>query len=214
VNALRRRDCIPAVLYGHGVPSVSLEMLAVPFQKVWEAAGESSLIDIVVGDAAPVKAIIQDVQYDPANGKILHVDFHQVRMEEKISVDVVLRYEGESPAVKELGGTLVKERDTLPVECLPRDLVKEIVVDISSLRTFEDRIRMRDLHLPSGLRCTVNLDDIVVFVEPPRTEAELAELDTAVEEDVTKVEAVEKPKEHEEPATPEGETPAPPSKES
>lgn len=205
---LRHRGLIPAVVYGHGAPNRALTVSASVFQKVWQAAGESTLVDLQVGSEPPVKAIIQDVQFDPASGKILHIDFHQVNMKEKVEVDVELSFVGEAPAVKELGGTLVKDHDTISVECLPQDLVKEIPVDVARLKTFDDVIRVQDLALPKGLELKSPSEDIVVHIEAPRTEAELAELDQVVEEDISKVEKVEKPKTEEEP---EAEPAAPPA---
>lgn len=197
VKKLRRGGLIPSVLYGHETKTQSLSVPSLAFQKVWHVAGESSLIDMHIGNEPPVKVIIQDVQFDPLTGNVLHVDFHQVNMKEKVDVRVELHFVGESPAVKELGGTLVKDRNSIEVECLPQDLVKEIVVDIGAMKVFEDVIRMKELSLPKGLTLKGGVEDQVAHVEAPRTEAELAELDTAVEEDVTKVEKIEKPKEEE-----------------
>ncbi|MFH1171659.1 MAG: 50S ribosomal protein L25 [bacterium] len=197
-NALRKHNRIPAVVYGHTTSNIVLEVNEVPFRKVWKKAGESSLIDLKIGEADPVKAIIQDIQFEPASGKILHVDFHQVNMKEKVDVTVELHLEGESPAVKELGGTLVKDHDAIDVQCLPQDLVKEIPVHIGVLKTFDDVLRVRDLALPKGLELITDPENIIAHVEAPRTEAELAELDQTVEEDVTKVEKVEKEEKEEE----------------
>ncbi len=199
VHALRRRGAVPGVVYGHGVPTRVLEVDLIPLQRLWQAAGESTLFDLKVDGKEPVKAIIQDVQFDPASSRILHVDFHQVRMTEKLEIDVALAFTGEPPAVKELGGTLLKVLDEVKVECLPKDLVKEIVVDTTVLKTFEDAIYIRDLALPAGLTLKDHhADDLVAQVEPPRSEEELAELDKAVEEDVSKVEKVEAPATEEE----------------
>lgn len=192
-NALRRAGKIPGVLYGRDTKPISLSIDEIPFQKVWHVAGESSLIDVHVGDGRPVKALIQELQFDPASGKILHVDLHQVNMNEKIEVDITLGFEGESAAVKELGGTLVKDHDTIKVECLPQDLVRELTVDLSALQTFDDAIRVADITLPHGLTLLSKGDEILAHVEAPRSEEELAKLDEAVEEDVSAVEKIEKP---------------------
>lgn len=193
VASLRRRGFVPAVVYGHNAPTVTLTVKAGELQKLWRVAGESTLFDLKVESASPVKAIIQDVQLDPATDKILHVDFHQVKMTEKLEIEVDLEFTGEAPAVKELGGTLLKLRDKVKVECLPTDLVKSIIVDTSGLKTFDDAIHMRDLVLPKGLELKEVPDDGVAQVEPPRSEEELKALDESVEEDVTKVEKIEKP---------------------
>lgn len=199
VHALRRRGAVPGVVYGHGVPTIPFEVDLIPLQRLWQSAGESTLFDLKVDGKESVKAIIQDVQFDPTSHRILHVDFHQVRMTEKLEVDVALAFTGEPPAVKELGGTLLKVLDEVQIECLPKDLVKEIIVDTGVLKTFDNAIYIRDLALPAGLTLKGhNPDDLVAQVEPPRTEEELAELDKAVEEDVSKVEKVEAPAAEEE----------------
>lgn len=200
IKALRRAGKIPAVLYGKDTQPIALTIDEIPFQKAWHMAGESSLIDVQVGDHRPVKALIQDLQFDPASGKILHVDLHQVNMKEKIEVEITLHFEGESAAVKELGGTLVKDHDTIKVECLPQDLVRELPVDLAALKTFDEMIRIHDIPLPPGLTLLSRGDDILAHVEAPRTEEELAKLDEAVEEDVSAVEKVEKPATEEEAA--------------
>lgn len=193
-NALRQEALIPAVLYGNGVPTSSIAVDRGAFLRVWKTAGESSLIDLGLDDRVPVKVIIHDLQFDPRTNGVTHIDFHQVKMTEKVQVDVELEFTGEAPAVKELGGTLVKVRTSVPVECLPADLVKEIPVDVTGLASFDDVIHIRDLVLPKGLTVLEQPDDVVASVERPRTEAELASLTEKVEEDVSKVEKVEKPK--------------------
>ncbi len=194
----RKAGTVPAVLYGHGMKSVSLAVAYSPFEKVYREAGGSSLIDIEVDNGKPVKALIQDVQRDPLSGKFLHVDFHAVRMTEKINTEVVLKFTGESKAVKELGGILVKNLDEVKVSCLPSDLVHEIEIDISRLTTFEDQIRIRDLRVPTGIEIKEKPEEVVVLVQPPRTEEELKELEQTVVEDVQQVEKVEKEKKEEE----------------
>ncbi len=198
VRNLRRKGVIPAVMYGHGMPTLSIEMNALAFQKIWHTAGESSLIDLAIGDQPPVKAIIHDVQYDPTTNAVAHVDFHQVKMTEKVHVDIPLRFEGEAPAVKEQGGILVKVLDAIAVECLPKDLAKDITVDVSGLKAFDDAIHVRDLSIPAGLTVKNSPDDMVANVEQPRSEAELAALEEKVEEDVSAVEVEQKEKAAEE----------------
>lgn len=197
LRALRKQGRIPAVVYGHGVETRSLDVPALSFSKIFQEAGESTLIDLTVDDQPAVKTLVQEVQREPATGAILHVDFHQVKMTETVELDVALLFTGEAPAVKELGGTLVKARDALKVRCLPTDLVKEIAVDIGSLKDFDDILRVKDLVVPGGLDVLDPLEDSVVYVEAPRSEKEIEELSSAVTEDVSQVEKIEKPKEEE-----------------
>lgn len=197
LGALRKQGMIPAVVYGHGVPSLPIAVPALPFRKVFLEAGESTLIDLAIDDQPAVKTLIQEIQREPATDAIVHVDFHQVKMTEKVELDVALSFVGEAPAVKELGGTLVKARDSLKVRCLPTDLVKEIAVDVSVLKAFDEPLRVKDLTVPSGLEVLDPSEDSVVYVEAPRSEKEIEELSSAVTEDVSQVEKIEKPKEEE-----------------
>jgi large subunit ribosomal protein L25 len=179
---IRKKNLIPAVVYGHRVKSQSLSVDYNSFDKIYQKAGESSLIDLIVDGKPPIKALIKDVQFNPINQKYIHVDFHQVRMTEKLTTEILLKFIGEAPAVKELNGVLVKNLDKLRVECLPKDLVHEIEVDISSLKTFEKAIHVKDIKIPEGIQILEKIDEVVVTVIPPRTEEELKALDEKVEE--------------------------------
>lgn len=196
VKSLRRKDLLPAVVYGHGFKSTPLIVEYRPFEKIYTAAGESSLVDLIIDKKEPVRVLIQDVQTDSITGRFLHVDFHQVKMTEKITTEVVLEFVGESKAVKELGGILVRNLDKVKIECLPKDLVHTIKVDISSLNTFEGMIRVVDLKLPSGIEIKDKPEEVIALVQPPRTEEELKELEEKPEE--AKVEEVEKVEKKEE----------------
>jgi large subunit ribosomal protein L25 len=212
-SAVRREEKLPAVLYGHGVKNVNLTIDYRLFEKAYRQAGGSSLLDLQVGDAKPVKVLIQHVQKHPVSDRYMHVDFHQVRMTEKISATITLNFTGEAKAVKESGGILVKNLTEIKIECLPQDLVQEIDVPITSLNTFDDNVRVRDLVLPAGMTVKEKGDEVVVSVQPPRSEEELKSLEEKPEEAVDKVEVTGKKKEDEEEAeAKDGEAPAPEKK--
>lgn len=198
VDRLRRARMIPAVVYGHNLPSrpVSLDMGA--FDAAYKRAGSSSLIDLTVGDSGPVKALIHAVQRHPTTRRVLHVDLYQVRMSEKLEADIELNFIGESPAVKEQGGIFVRSLDKVKVTCLPADLVPSIDVDISPLKTFEDRLHVSDLVAPKGVTILDKAEEVVASVTPPRSEEELASLSEKVEENVEAVEVEKKEKPAEE----------------
>lgn len=211
---LRRQGSIPAVLYGHGIPPLALAVPERDFARAYRTAGESTLVELHVDDAKPVKVLIHETQEHPVSGKTVHVDFYQVRMDERITAEVALRFVGDAPAVKELGGVLVKNFDHLKVSCLPGDLVPEIVVESASLVTFDDVIRIRDLALPKTLEVLEKEDSVVATVIPPRSEEELKALEEKPEEDVEAIAKIEKkPKEEEGEETTEtaAGTPVPPS---
>ncbi len=194
---VRKADHIPAVVYGHGIASQTVTVPRSDFEKVFREAGESTLVTLTLQGSAPVQTLIQDVHRHPTLGTIQHVDFYQVRMDEKISNDVPLVFTGESKAMKELGGILVKNIDAIKITCLPADLPSELTVDISRLENFESRITVADIPLPKGVALETKPEEIIAVVEAPRTEDELKALDEKVEENVEAVQKVEKPAEAE-----------------
>lgn len=187
VRALRGKGLLPAVLYGHGVPNVNLVVPRDEFLRVFKMAGTSTLINLSV-DGKAQKALIHDVAYHPLTDEPLHVDFYQVKLTEKIKTEIPLKFVGEAPAVRELGGSLTVQKETVNVEALPTDLVGEIEIDISSLATFDDVITVANLKVPANIAVLNDPEEVVAVVAPPISEEELAALEAPVEE---KVEAVE-----------------------
>jgi len=197
-RSLRSEGSIPAVVYGKVKENLHIQLDEGEFRKIYQKAGESTLVDLRLEKEQPIKVIIQDMQWDPVKHNPLHVDFLAIDMNKKLTAEADLQFVGESKAVKELGGILVKNHDSLGIECLPGDLVHEIEVNLSLLATFDDRVTIGDLKLPQGVVCTENPEEVVVFVEEPRSEKELEELDTQVDTEVKDVEVEEKGKQEEE----------------
>ncbi len=165
-------DTIPAVVYGKGTTNESLKMKRIDFEKTFSAAGESNLISLDFGGAS-VKVLVKEFQRDPLKNTYTHVDFYQVNMKEKITTEIPLHFIGESKAIKELGGMLMKEINELEVECLPSDLLDHIDIDISVLATYDDVIKIGDLVLPATFRLTHNNpSDVVVVVVEPKVQVE------------------------------------------
>lgn len=167
VNKLRVQGLIPAVLYGHSIKNQNLSVKELDFTRLYNEVGESKLIDLQVDDKKPVKILIHEIQYNPLKNVIDHVDFYQIKEDEKITTEIELEFVGESPAVKELSGVLVKNYDAVEVECLPAELEKMdmIKVDLSVLKTFEDAVHIKDLKVPAGVKITVEPDEVVAMVE-------------------------------------------------
>lgn len=173
VKSLRLQGFLPAVLYGQGSAATNLTLELKEFLKVFSKAGVSSLVDLIIDDKKSSKILIHEPQIDPLKDMPIHVDLYKIRMDEKLTTEIPLKLVGESPAVKELEGNLIKNKEEIEVECLPADLVSQIEVDISVLKTFEDIIRIKDLVVPQTLTVLDNPDDTVALVNPPRSEAEL-----------------------------------------
>ena len=194
VRGLRAEGFIPAVLYGHGVPTKQLTVAKKDFDKIYRVAGESTIVLLKVGPETAVNVLIHEIQRDNVSDLISHIDFYQVKMTEKLTATVPLKFIGVPSAVKELGGTLMHPMSEVEVKSLPADLPHEIEVDVSGLSGFDQVVRVSDLKVDrSKVEILVALDTAVAMVKPPRTEEELKELETApVEVDVTTVEGVEK----------------------
>lgn len=167
-------DFVPAVLYGRGVASSSLKVKRSDIDKVISQAGESNLVTLQ-HDGGKVKVIIKEAQRSGMTGKLLNVDFFQVNMADKITTDVPLHFVGESKAVKEMSGSLIKDIDFVEVECLPSDLVDHIDVDISVLKDYHDEISIKDLVLPKGVKLTREANSVIVSVIPPRAQEAVVE---------------------------------------
>ncbi|MBI4437568.1 50S ribosomal protein L25 [Candidatus Uhrbacteria bacterium] len=204
-NTLRAQGLVPAVVYGSGTEPQSIVIDRNQFAKMYKAAGESSLVELVIDGHDALHVLIHDYQIEPLRDEVTHVDFQSVDMKKEIEAEIQLKLVGESPAVKALGGTLMTSVNEVRVKCLPSKLVRDIEVDISALSTFDDVIRLKDLVIPEGVVILDDLNLSVASVSAPRSEEELKALDEAVVEDVAAV-AVEKkeeaPAEGEEAAAP------------
>lgn len=185
VKALRTKGLMPAVMYGHNKETVALSVDQKTFSKLYHEAGSSTLIALKVDDQAPVKVLIHDVEVDALRHQPTHADFYIVNLKEKLRTEVPLVFEGVADAVDILGGTLIHVKDVLEIECLPDDLVSEIKVDLTSLKTFDDTITVADIPVPAGITFLDEPEQTLVSVAEPRSEEELAALDEAVEGEVT-----------------------------
>jgi len=196
-SSLKNNGRIPAVVYGHKVKNVLLDIDYKEFQKVLREAGESSLIELdIEGDKEKRPVLVHDLQKDPITDQFIHIDFFQTSLTEEVEVKVPLVFEGTSLAVKDLGGTLVKNISELEIKALPQNLPHEIKVSIDGLNTFLDHILVKDLILPKDIKVLVKPDEIVVSVSHPENVEE--ELAKEIEEKVEDVEKVEKEKKTEE----------------
>ena len=188
IKSLRKQGLIPAILYGHKIKSTPLTINEKEFDQVYDEAGQTTLIDLKVQDEKAQKILIHEIQADPVSDNIIHLDLLQVKMTEKLKTEVPIETEGTAPAVTDLDGSLILNKDTVEIECLPQDLIHKIEVDISRLKTFEDRILVKDLKVPENITILENPEEVAVLVTPPRTEEELAELEEVVEEKPEEVE--------------------------
>ena len=192
VGKVADKENIPGILYGRGIENVMVSLDKKKFNDTYEEAGESTVFKLALDGKDERNVLIKDIQKDVLSGMARHVDFYQVRMDEEIEAEIELVFTGESAAVKELGGILVKNMDAIQVKCLPGDLPPEMEVDITPIKTFDDYIYVKDLPFSEKVEVLVDPETVVAMVSEPRSEEELADLETEVKEDVTKVEGVVK----------------------
>lgn len=168
------KEFVAGVLYGLGVENKTLKLKANEFSKVYSSAGESNLIKLEI-DGEEKNVLIKEIQKDPIKNFITHVDFYQVDMKRVVSAEIPLKFIGESRAMKELGGLLVKNLDELSVECLPGDLLDHITVDISVIQELGQAIHVKDIKVPASFKIFNNPEDSVVTVIEPKEEAVVEE---------------------------------------
>lgn len=193
-DELREKGQIPGVLYGPGVENVSLSVGVKDLEKIYKEAGESSLITLSV-DSKKYMVLIHDMEIDSLSQNPLHVDFYQPKLDEEIIAEIPLVFEGESFAVKDLGGTLIKNAHEVEVKALPQNLPHEIKINIETLKTFEDTITVKDLNVPENVKVMKEPDEIIALVSAPQKVEE--DLEKPIEENVEGVEKVQEKKEEE-----------------
>ncbi|MEX0933273.1 MAG: 50S ribosomal protein L25 [Candidatus Paceibacterota bacterium] len=169
LDAIRKAGNIPAVLYGPKDAAESITLSRVEIESFIQKEGESSVV-ILKGDDIVKDVLIQDIQIHPVSGKIEHVDFYVIDKTKKVEISVPIEFIGESPAVKTLGGSLVKVLYELEIESLPANIPHELTVDISSLVDFESSILAGQVTLPEGVTLVTSPEETVVLTEEPREE--------------------------------------------
>jgi|WetSurMetagenome_2_1015567.scaffolds.fasta_scaffold03831_8 large subunit ribosomal protein L25 len=171
INAILEAGFVPAIVYGPKVKANKMvKVKSNELKKILSAAGESTLIELVVDGKSEGKVLIKEDQRDPVKDTLIHVDFYEVDMAKEIHTEIPLHFVGDSKAVKELSGVLIRSINEIEVRCLPADLVNHIDVDISALVTFNDVIKIHDLKLPNGIKLVHETDDVVAIVAEPKAE--------------------------------------------
>ena len=206
VKTLRQAGFLPAVLYGEGIGSRAISVPARDFEKVYREAGESTLLKVVL-DGTNHTVLIHDIAHDPLKGSPIHADFYAVRMDKVLRVSVPIVFFGESPAIKNEGGILVKVVQEIEVEAMPADLPHELRADLGRLASIHSRMLISDLPHEASVRIVADPTEVVAIVEPPRSDEAMAELSVAPTGEIKEVKterevkAAEKPKEEDEAET-------------
>lgn len=168
---LRVAGKLPAVFYGKKEASTPISIKKTDFLKVWKEAGESTVVTLNTPEGEK-ESLIQEVDLDPVSGAPRHADFYVFEKGHKVEVALPVEFAGVSPAVKDLGGILVKVLHEVKIEAMPKDLPHNIEIDISSLAQFGDQILAKDIPLPHGVELKEKPEEVVATVSAPREEKE------------------------------------------
>jgi large subunit ribosomal protein L25 len=173
---LRSGGRIPAVIYGRQAQPQNLEVLAKEMEDlIHHSVSENVLVDLAVKDDTRPKrlALVQEVQHHPLSGKVLHVDFHEVAEDEKVTVMVTVETSGEAIGVKADGGVLEHVLFRIKARGLPKDLPELITVDVTNLKIGQ-AIHLGEIQAPPGVELIGDKGIPVIAVAAPRTEEEEA----------------------------------------
>jgi len=177
LSAIRKAGKMPAVFYGKKEASTPIMLPYALFEKTFKEAGESTILHLA-GTGIDVDVLIHDVDLDPVTDKPRHADFYAIEKGKKLEIEVPVEFIGVAPAVKDLGGILVKVVHEVEISALPKDLPQKLEVDISSLVAFDSILTAKDIKLPEGVELKVKLDEVIASVYEPKEEvAEVAPVD-------------------------------------
>jgi large subunit ribosomal protein L25 len=169
-GALRRTGRTPAIFYGKRTPSTPISLSLREFEKVWKKAGKNTVVTLAAG-GDEVPTLIYEAVRHPVTGVFQHIDFYAFEKGQKLRVKVPIEFIGVSPAVKDLGGVLVKVIHNLEIEASPQDLPQKVEVDISPLAAFGSVILAKQIILPAGVTLQLSPEDVVASVYEPKEEA-------------------------------------------
>ena len=195
---LRNAERVPGVVYGKGQEALAVSMdrklLGIALHK---ASGRT--IEMKVPGQGSLHVLVREIQRHPTKHSILHVDFLAVSMTEKVRVSLAVVAEGQAPALSNPDLVLVRQLDTVEIECLPGDIPEHAVADLSTLETVHDEVLARQLKLPEKVKLLTDGDQVLFAITPSRAAA-VEEAEEAAEEapGADEVEVVKKGKKEEE----------------
>ena len=165
VKHLRRQGITPVHVFGHGIESLALQCDTKELERVLSQAGQTRLVNLKLArEKKPRTVVVREFDRDWRRGELVHVDFYQVRMEEKIRLEIPVVLIGEAPALKSKTNMLDHALGTLTVECLPAKIPGSIEVDISYLAELDQAIRVKDIPLDKDITVLNNLDLVVAKI--------------------------------------------------
>jgi large subunit ribosomal protein L25 len=176
VRFLRRQGITPVHLFRHDLKSLTLQCDTAKLERSLAQAGEIRLITLKVNNekrARPV--LVREIQRESLTSKLLHVDFYQVKMEEKVEVEIPIVLVGEAPALEAKGNRLLRELNALTVECLPAKIPTTLEVNVGSLTEPGQALRVKDIAVGSDITVSGDPEQVVVRVIAQPEEKVVAE---------------------------------------
>jgi len=163
VHKLRKEGFLPANIYGKGVKSLSVQIPYKDFEKVYKEAGLTGIIDVSVGDEIR-PSLIHNVQQDYYKHILLHADFFQVNLKEKVKTMVKIITVGEPKAVSEKLGLLIQPLSEVEIEALPTDLPDKIGVNVEPLAILDAQITVGEIKVPTGVTILTDASQVVAKI--------------------------------------------------
>jgi large subunit ribosomal protein L25 len=193
VKALRRGGLTPANVYGSQVESQSIQVSTEELRHVLKTAGRNDIIYLRLDGDDPRPTFVRDVQQNPITDAILHVDFLQISLREKVKADVPIHLVGMAPAVDTYQGILMHGLDHVSVEALPTEVPSFIEVDVTSLEEINQTLHVSDVPVPDGVTILTDMEQVIAKVAPPAVEPEpeVEEAEEAAEGEVAAEEGAE-----------------------
>lgn len=181
VKKLRKSGELPVSVFGKEIKSKALTVNAIEFMKVYAKAGETGLVELKY-DGGAHHTLISNVQIHPVTRQVLHVEFHGVKLTEKIKAKVPVELVGESPAVQNNIGLLLQTLKEIEVEALPTDLPEKIEVDVTKLAEIDQQVTVAELKVPAEVKVLTADEEIVVKVVPAVSQETKKEMEAAAAE--------------------------------
>ena len=161
-------------LFGHGIEPEALQCNTIELQKILTQAGTTGIVGLKLDKSRKKRNVmVREVQKEPRSGQLLHVDLYQIRMEEKLKVDVPIILVGEAPALKMKENFLSHELYSLSVECLPGNIPNHIEVDVSILEEVDQGIYVSDIILGEEVTVLETPEQLIVKVNVGHIEREV-----------------------------------------
>jgi large subunit ribosomal protein L25 len=197
VRALRREGLLPAVVYGHNVKPYNISLPHHSTSMLLEGVGGSTLM-IVEVEGKPHNVLVRQKQRHPVTGSLLHLDFQEVSMTEKLRAMVRIVLVGVAPAIKEHDGIMVTGQEEVEVESLPGDLPETIEVNLATLKNIGDGVFVKDLQTAQGVEVLSDPEEMIVLITAPLSEAAMEAMEAIEAEGELEAEVIEKGKKEEE----------------